>query len=272
MASKRVAVVTGSNKGIGLAIVRSLCKKFDGDVILTSRDEGRGKEAVKQLKEKESLNPVYHQLDITNAQSIEGLVTFVKDTYGGLDVLINNAGIAYKSASTAPDLEQATVTMATNFTATLNISRAFFPLLRPGARVVNVASFTGKLSKYGPAVKAKFTDPNLTEAGLVSLMEEYISVIREGKASELGWNNTKYGTSKTAVIALSKIHAKELAASDKKDILVNSCCPGWVKTDMAGDRAPLTPDEGAVTPVTCALLPPGSPNGEFWRDQKVSEW
>ena len=100
MASKRVAVVTGSNKGIGLAIVRSLCKKFDGDVVLTSRDEGRGNEAVAELKEKEGLNPVYHQLDITSRDSIEGLVTFIKDKYGGLDVLINNAGIAYKAAST----------------------------------------------------------------------------------------------------------------------------------------------------------------------------
>ena len=99
MASKRVAVVTGSNKGIGLAIVRSLCKKFDGDVVLTSRDEGRGNEAVAELKEKEGLNPVYHQLDITSRDSIEGLVTFIKDQYGGLDVLINNAGIAYKAAS-----------------------------------------------------------------------------------------------------------------------------------------------------------------------------
>ena len=100
MSSKRVAVVTGSNKGIGLAIVRSLCKKFDGDVVLTSRDEGRGNEAVAELKGKEGLNPVYHQLDITSRDSIEGLVTFIKDQYGGLDVLINNAGIAYKAAST----------------------------------------------------------------------------------------------------------------------------------------------------------------------------
>ena len=121
----------------------------------------------------------------------------------------------------------------------------------------------------------------------MSLMEEYISAVREGimdtycttctpslhgtgNDKTLGWTNTKYGTTKTAVIALSKIHAKELAA--KGDILVNSCCPGWVRTDMAGDRAPLSPDEGAVTPVMLALLPPGSPNGEFWRNQKVAEW
>ena len=100
MASRRVAVVTGSNKGIGLAIVRSLCKKFDGDVVLTSRDEGRGNEAVAELKEKEGLNPVYHQLDITSRDSIEGLVTFIRHKYGGLDILINNAAIGYSWPST----------------------------------------------------------------------------------------------------------------------------------------------------------------------------
>ena len=100
MASRRVAVVTGSNKGIGLAIVRSLCKKFDGDVVLTSRDEGRGNEAVAELKGKEGLNPVYHQLDITSRDSIEGLVTFIRDKYGGLDILINNAAIGYSWPST----------------------------------------------------------------------------------------------------------------------------------------------------------------------------
>lgn len=72
--------------------------------------------------------------------------------------------------------------------------------------------------------------------------------------------------------ALTKIHAKELAASGKEDILVNACCPGWVKTDMAGPQAPKTPDQGAETPVMLALLPPGSPTGEFWRDMKITQW
>ena len=99
MASRRVAVVTGSNKGIGLAIVRSLCKKFDGDVILTSRSVDLGRDAV-ALLEKEGLHPLYHQLDITSLESIEGLRKFLNDTYKGLDILINNAAIAFKAAST----------------------------------------------------------------------------------------------------------------------------------------------------------------------------
>ena len=59
---------------------------------------------------------------------------------------------------------------------------------------------------------------------------------------------------------------------DKDDVLVNCCCPGWVRTDMAGPNAALSPDEGAETPVHLALLPPGSPNGEFWKNKAVVQW
>ena len=86
-----VAVVTGSNKGIGLAIVRALCQKFSGDVYLTSRDEGRGKEAIESLK-KEGLHPKFHCLDICNEETVEKLRDFMKEKYGGIDVLVNNAG------------------------------------------------------------------------------------------------------------------------------------------------------------------------------------
>ncbi|EGW00854.1 Carbonyl reductase [NADPH] 3 [Cricetulus griseus] len=94
----RVALVTGANKGIGFAITRELCRKFSGDVVLTARDgdEERGKAAVQQLQA-EGLSPRFHQLDIDDLQSIRALRDFLLKEYGGLDVLINNAGIAFKS-------------------------------------------------------------------------------------------------------------------------------------------------------------------------------
>ena len=88
-----VAVVTGSNKGIGLGIVRSLCKKFEGDVILTSRNEEKGKDAVKLLKS-EGLYPKFHLLDICSEKSVINLRDFLKQNYGGIDILVNNAGVA----------------------------------------------------------------------------------------------------------------------------------------------------------------------------------
>ncbi|KAK3591765.1 hypothetical protein CHS0354_019537 [Potamilus streckersoni] len=93
--TKRVAVVTGANKGIGFAIVRGLCKQFQGDVFLTARDEDRGMKAVEDLK-KEGLNPLFHQLDISDPTSIQTLKAFLQKQYGGLDILVNNAAIANK--------------------------------------------------------------------------------------------------------------------------------------------------------------------------------
>lgn len=95
MSNVPVAVVTGSNKGIGFAIVRALCKQFPGDVYLTARDPGRGQEAVAKLQE-EGLRALFHQLDIDDLQSIRALRDFLKEKYGGLNVLVNNAGIAFK--------------------------------------------------------------------------------------------------------------------------------------------------------------------------------
>lgn len=91
-----VALVTGSNKGIGLAIVRELCRQFSGDVVLTARDVVRGQAAVKQL-EAEGLSPRFHQLDINDLQSIRVLRDFLCKEYGGLDVLVNNAAITPRS-------------------------------------------------------------------------------------------------------------------------------------------------------------------------------
>ena len=92
----RVALVTGANKGIGFAITRDHCRKFSGDVVLTARDKARGKAAVQQLQA-EGLSPRFHQLDIDDLQSIRALRDFLLKEYGGLDVLVNNAGIAFKS-------------------------------------------------------------------------------------------------------------------------------------------------------------------------------
>ena len=94
--STRVALVTGANKGIGFAIVRDLCRQFQGDVVLTARDEARGRAAVQQLQA-EGLSPRFHQLDITDLQSIRALSDFLHKEFGDLNVLVNNAAIAFKS-------------------------------------------------------------------------------------------------------------------------------------------------------------------------------
>lgn len=145
--AKRVAVVTGANKGIGFGIVQRLCSHpFDGDVILAARDETRGQEAVKRLNEL-GLKPIFHQLDIDDNQSINNLKDFLVNHYQGLDVLVNNAAIAYSYDSTAPVKEQAENTLKTNFFSTRDVCQKLFPILRSHSRVVNVSSSEGMLSR-----------------------------------------------------------------------------------------------------------------------------
>lgn len=102
MSGRKVALVTGSNKGIGLAVVRALCKQYDGDVFLTARDVGRGTVAVEGLKA-EGLTLLFRQLDITDLGSVRAARDFFTAEYGGVDVLVNNAGIAFKGKQTCSD-------------------------------------------------------------------------------------------------------------------------------------------------------------------------
>lgn len=171
---------------------------------LSCRNEENGRKAMAKLEE-EGLKPKFHQLDIDSAESIENLRKYIASTYGGLDILINNAAIAYKMASTAPFLEQATNTIKTNFTGTLNVTRALMPLIRPHGRIVNVSSMVSRLSQVSADFQKRFSDPSLTEAELVGLMQQFLDDVAAGDHKEKGWSNNSYGMSKVGVTALTKV-------------------------------------------------------------------
>ncbi|KAM8816956.1 carbonyl reductase [NADPH] 1 [Rhynchonycteris naso] len=272
----RVALVTGGNKGIGFAITRELCRQFSGDVMLTARDETRGQAAVQKLQA-EGLTPRFHQLDIDDLQSIRVLRDFLRKEYGGLDVLVNNAGIAFKVNDPTPFHIQAEVTMKTNFFGTQNVCTELLPLMKPQGRVVNVSSFVSvrALKSCSPELQQKFRNDAISEEELVGLMNKFVEDTRKGVHQKEGWPNTAYGVTKIGVTVLSRIQARKLSEHRRGDkILLNACCPGWVRTDMAGPNATKSPEEGAETPVYLALLPPDAegPHGQFVSEKKVEQW
>uniref|UniRef100_A0A4W2G4F7 Carbonyl reductase (NADPH) n=1 Tax=Bos indicus x Bos taurus TaxID=30522 RepID=A0A4W2G4F7_BOBOX len=274
--SNCVALVTGANKGIGFVIVRDLCRRFSGDVVLTARDEARGRAAVQQLQA-EGLSPLFHQLDIDDRQSIRALRDFLRKEYGGLDVLVNNAGIAFKTADTTPFHIQAEVTMKTNFFGTRDVCTELLPLIKPQGRVVNISSSQGSqaLENCSEDLQEKFRCETLTEEDLVDLMKKFVEDTKNEVHEREGWPNSAYGVSKLGVTVLSRILARRLEEKRKADrILLNACCPGWVKTDLGGAHASRTVEEGAETPVYLALLPPDAtePHGQLVRDKVVQNW
>ncbi|KAK7491012.1 hypothetical protein BaRGS_00017708 [Batillaria attramentaria] len=167
--------------------------------------------------------------------------------------------------SSEPLAKQVQETMKVNFWGCLNCCKILFPLLRPGARVVNVTSMycRSTLRDCAPPLKARFTSKDITmcaEAGTCQLN---------------GWPTFAYGVSKIAVTVMTQIQQREMdSCGHKADILINTCCPGWCSTDMGGMGAPKTAAQGADTPVYLSLLPPGtqSPRGALCSNRTVQKW
>jgi len=235
----RVAVVTGSYRGIGREICRQLAR-LGNQVVLTSRDAAKGEIACRELNaELGAAVPriSYCRLDVTNRDDIEALAADVAAQFGCLDILVNNAGIMSDpkgSRALSSELQTYRDTFETNVLAPLALIQALLPLMkkRNYGRIVNVSSGLGQLSEMASGTPA-------------------------------------YRMSKTALNALTRIVAAETRGTN---ILVNSMSPGWVKSDMGGPYAPRTLEQGADTAVWLATLPDGGPSGGFFYDRAPIAW
>ena len=257
MNERRLAVVTGGNRGIGLAIAQGLVAR-GLSVIATARDEVEGRATAA------SIGADCHELDVTSDASVERLA---QDLRAGFDVLVNNAGTSLDGF----DATVARQTLEVNFHGPLRVTDRLLPLARRGARIVMVSSTLGAISCVSPELARQLMSPTLTRAALLGLMAAFVDDVAAGRHEQRGWPTSAYAVSKVGLNALTRILGRELAA-DPRGILVNAACPGWVRTRMGGDDAPRTPAQGAQTPLWLALLPEGGSQGGNFRDEAPAPW
>lgn len=172
------------------------------------------------------------------------------------------------------DMDVVEKTLHTNYHGTLTAALTFLPLLRPHGRLVNVASMSGHLTNYGSSIKSRFLAAE-SHNEITQLMHEYVDAAKAGEEKQRGWKTAAYAVSKAGIIGMTRTLAMELEAdaeSKKRSLLVNSCCPGYVRTDMTRGGGPKSPDQGAVTPVMLALADIGGRSGGFWQDEREIEW
>jgi NAD(P)-dependent dehydrogenase (short-subunit alcohol dehydrogenase family) len=236
MASQTITVVTGASRGLGRAAVRRLAGVEGHLVVATARNPADLEPLRSELQS--AGHPIeFRQLDVTDDKSVSSLREWLSQRFGRVDVLINNAGISIDRYSTSVldlPLDTLRATLETNLFGVLRVTQALLPLMRASraGRVVNLSSGLGQLSDMAAGVPA-------------------------------------YRISKTAVNALTRILATEMAESTIK---VNSVCPGWVRTDMGGADAPRSPEEAIDTVVWLATLPDDGPSGGFFRDRQPIAW
>ena len=144
--SRALAVVTGANKGIGFSCAERLCEALgeNATVVLTARNADLGMYAVDELKKKGHSCVEFHQLDVSDEKSVDALAAFVSER-GGCDILINNAGIAFKISSPEPFGVQARQTIDVNYHGTKRCMEKFLPLMKQGGRIVQVSSQSGQV-------------------------------------------------------------------------------------------------------------------------------
>lgn len=235
--SKRTALVTGANKGIGIEVARQLAER--GFIVwLGCRDEARGVAAAKALSSAGDVRFV--RLDVTSEESVNAAAKRLREATGALDVLVNNAGVLFLDEDGPPRARPLGVierTFDVNFYGPVRVTQAFLPLLQDAkeGRIVNVSSTMGSLTTLMDE-----KGPN------AALLKQY--------------PNFAYASSKTALNAFTAWLAVELEGSSIK---VNAVCPGYNATDMNGNAGTLHPSEGAKVVVGAATVGSDGPSGAF---------
>ena len=239
----RVALVTGANKGIGLAVAAQLAG-LGWTVLLGARDESKGREAAETLRTRGG-DVRYQAIDITNAESVGRAAADIEGTFGRLDALVNNAGVKlewHPSPPSACSMDIIRQTYETNVFGTMNVILAMLPLIRrsKAGRIVNVSSGLGSITL------AKTLGTPFNEKPMLS-----------------------YSTSKAAINSMTVQFANELRDTAIK---VNAVDPGYTRTEMTFNDGSRTPEQAARPVVRLATLPDDGPSGGFFNEAGVVPW
>ncbi|KAJ5868217.1 hypothetical protein N7534_002770 [Penicillium rubens] len=258
-----VAVVTGSNRGIGRAICAALAQQFPGPLVLYTASRAGTSFDLTGLAISPAVKLYPARLSLTDQASITALTTMVSKEHQGCDILINNAGLYYFQENITAAQRQETLDV--NYRGTLNVCQAFLPIMRNNGRIVNVSSQSGQLKYFDPSLQKRFLDPDLTLTELDALVNEYsqISTLRPHRAGP----PLAYFTSKAALNAATRILAHK-----NPHLLINCCCPGWVVTSLGAQagQPPKSIEEGARIPVRLAIDDIGKISGRYWANDSVA--
>jgi NAD(P)-dependent dehydrogenase (short-subunit alcohol dehydrogenase family) len=246
MSTKKVALITGANRGLGFETAKQLGEKGI-TVILAARQLSAAEAAAAELTA-QGIEAYGIQLDVTNPEQRAAAAAYIEGKFGKLDILVNNAGVGPKNDSafvkknvetTADEFEYV---FETNFFSVVYLTNALLPLLKKSdaGRIVNLSSILGSLTVHsipnGPIDAAK---------------------------------RLSYNASKTALNVFTVHLAQELQGTGIK---VNSVHPGWVKTEIGTEHAPMEIPDGAKTSVEMALIGEDGPNGKFYHLGKEMAW
>jgi NAD(P)-dependent dehydrogenase (short-subunit alcohol dehydrogenase family) len=246
MTEQMIALVTGANKGLGLETCRQLARR-DTTVLMGARDLKRGREAADELTS-EGLMAEAVQLDVTRADHIAQVVAFIETRFGRLDILVNNAGMIhpeepmFANSAEQVSLQALRETFEVNFFGQVALTQALLPLIKksPAGRIVNVSSILGSLTLHSD---------------------------ESSQATQV--KPLAYDASKTA---LNQFTVHLAAALKKTPIKVNAAHPGWVKTDLGSQRAPMDVADGAKTALRLAMIGPDGPTGKFFHFDEEIPW
>jgi len=238
--SQRVALVTGANRGIGFETSRQLAAA-GVTVIMAGRDAEAIGAAAETLRE-EGLKVLPVVLDVTDHAQHDGLRQTIEADFGKLDILVNNAGIITGETFADNSVTRITAealrrTFEVNLFAPIALTQALLPLIErsPAGRIVNLSSVLASLT-----INRGWDAPSTAELADIK--------------------PTAYDTSK---VALNMFTVHLAAALRETHVKVNSAHPGWVKTGLGGEMAPMEPADGARTSVALALLDDDGPTGQF---------